>query len=123
MSQISILTIFENRKDSSDFQTEVVESAISNPARKHFGKYFAIDNENGSNKFYISSEEDRGQPNTHLIDIATICTHNQIYDSTSDSCQSLPSNQISLGLQNSSGTDCSANLDSTQFNRKLGEAV
>mmetsp|Transcript_21954 Transcript_21954/g.24391 ORF Transcript_21954/g.24391 Transcript_21954/m.24391 type:complete len:257 (+) Transcript_21954:450-1220(+) len=102
--QISMLEIFDNRRESGDFEFEITEDAISNDQYNHFGKYFAVHSSNGDHKLFVSSFEYDSAPSAHRIEILNACTHNQFYNSTSGACESLASGYLTYGLQDSTRT-------------------
>lgn len=89
---------------------------------KYFGKYFTIDSVNGTNKFHISSFESDSRPTAHQIEIMSVCTHSQEYDSTSDTCKDL-TERLTIGLQESPSTMCANNNEMIEYNRRVGDSV
>ena len=90
---------------------------------KEYGKYFAIDTLNGNNKFYISSYESDSRPTAHQIEVMSVCTHEQQYVATTDTCQSILPSKITIGLQDISSTMCLSNNEMIDYNRQVGESL
>ena len=122
--QISLLEIFYSKRNSSAFKTHLTEDAISDNTYNSFGKYFASYPSGNTNKFYISSSlSDTSTSGVHEIEIASICSHQQSYSSASKECQSVSSGSVSIGLQSTSTSTCSAIDDTNSYNRLVGESL
>jgi hypothetical protein len=112
-----------NRRDSSDIDAYNTANAISDNDYNYYGRYFALDQSGTTKKLYASSYENDQQGRIHQIEVTSVCTHGQSYTTSTDSCSSISSTHLTIGLQDTSATQCSSNGDSTTYNRFIGESV
>jgi hypothetical protein len=117
------MELFVNRRDSDDISNYNNANVISNDAYNYYGKYFALDMSTSSMKLYSSSYEKDTQGAIHQIEVTSVCTHEQVYSTAHDSCSSTTSGFLSIGLQETTSTACSANADEISYNRMAGESV
>jgi hypothetical protein len=117
------MELFVNRRDSDDISNYNTADVISNNTYKYYGKYFALDMSTSSMKLYSSSYENDAHGAIHQIEVTAVCTHEQVYSTSGDSCSSVVSGFLSIGLQETSSTQCSANDDSISYNRMAGESI
>jgi hypothetical protein len=117
------MELFVNRRDSEDISNYNTVDVISNTAYNYYGKYFALDKSTSSMKLYTSSYENDAQGDIHQIEVTSVCTHEQVYSTAGDSCSSITSTYLSIGVQDTSSTQCSANVDTIDYNRMAGESI
>ncbi|CAI2384847.1 unnamed protein product [Moneuplotes crassus] len=122
--QISMVEIFQDKHNSSDFKTHLTEEVFSDDTYNSFGKYFSISSSGSTNKIYISSSLSSSSNSVaHEFEVASICSHQQVYASSTKLCLAVSSGSVALGLQTSSPTTCASIDDSVDYNRFIGESI
>lgn len=100
-----------------------IEEAISDDGYEEFGKYFAVDVQNGNQRFLISNVGRTNGGQGAYVEVGSICTHGQVYQSASKLCSSVSSGEITIGLQDTSATSCDNNNDGIKYDRLVGESL
>lgn len=97
--QMSLLEIFVNRKDSTDYKIKNHANAHTESGYNTFAKYFDLDSQ--TNKLYISSYRKNTNPTFQGASVLQVCTHDQTYNSATKSCTNVGSigSSLTIGLQ------------------------
>ena len=118
--QLSRVEILIDRNNSSKNQTFLEREFYSNNSNyfrytKHFDK-------DSQNKLYISNMKDDGEIE-NIIDLMQVCTYDQYFDNSSNSCISVEPGEITFTAQQITPDNCTAYNDTNYKNRIIAESV